>query len=136
MVVEVMVVLWLWACRGYRSCCCVVAVTLSLLSLSHWDGRGRGRGRGCGCGCVVVVVIVASWSSPWLLRPLDQECNGQVRMPKGSGQETLTFCGCRRVDKLTQGCWTKGKCTGSWSSVACDAAAVVGVHRGTIPREV
>src|SRR6266850_455883 len=69
-------------------------------------------------------------------RAVDQECNGQVRMPEGSGQETLTFCGCRRVDKLTQGCWTKGKRAGSWSSVACDAAAVVGVHRGTVPREV
>src|SRR6266850_813955 len=69
-------------------------------------------------------------------RALDRECNGQVRMPKGSEQETLTFCGCRRADKLTQGCWTKGEHAGGWSSIACDAAAMVGVRRGTIPREV
>src|SRR6266850_2026568 len=84
-------------------------------------------------------VLVALPGTLWPLlctRVLDRECNGQVRMPKGSGQETLTFCGCRRVDKLTQGCWTKGECTGGWSSIACDAAAVVGVCGGTVPREV
>src|SRR6267142_2191663 len=130
---------WLWSWSHHRCVVVVMVVALWLSLLCHGCcGCDCGHGHGCGCGCghIMVVVIVASWSSPWLLRPLDRECNGQVRMPKGSGQETLTFCGCRWVDKLTQGCWTKGKCTGSWSSVACDTAAVVGVRGGTILREV
>src|SRR6267142_975517 len=86
-------------------------------------------------GQVPVVLPRTLW--PLLCaRALDRECNGQARMLKGSGQETLTFCGCRWVDKLTQGCWTKGEHTGGWSSVACDAVAMVGVCGGTVLREV
>jgi len=56
-------------------------------------------------------------------------------MLKGSGQRALTFCGCRQADKSAlQGCWTKGEHAGGLSSVAWDAAAMVGEHGGTVLR--